>query len=178
ATGGRGETRLWDVSADRSVLAALARRGQRFRAADLARLWDDLAGADAGVAFRSGGELASAGDRAVSFLSDKVQPRGEVLRERLEGLIADLDSQSFKTREQATRELQSLGPLAENAVRAALGNRPSLEMRKRLEEVQSGLGGTLDAGTLRTLRAVEVLEVIDTPAARRLLGRLAEGTAL
>jgi hypothetical protein len=114
----------------------------------------------------------------VSFLSDKVRPRGEVPRERLEGLIADLDAPSFKKREQATRELQALGPLAENAVRAALGKRPSLEMRQRLERVQAGLGGTLDTETLRSLRAVEVLEVIGTAAARRLLGRLAEGTAL
>jgi len=175
-TGGSlGEARLWDVSTDGRVAAALARLDRHPSTAELLRLWDDLAAKDASLAFQAIRKMAAAGNAAVSLLSDKLTPRDETSLKRIEKLIAELDSPSFKTREQAMKELQTLGSLAETAVEAALEKRPTLEMRKRLEEVLSRLGSTPDAETLRMLRDLEVVETIGTPEARQLLERLARG---
>lgn len=146
--------------------------------AQLDELWADLGGADVPRAFRAIALLSRAGDRAVTLLNDKVKPRGEGFTKRLERLLAELDSRSFRTRQQAARDLESLGSLAETAIRDALAQMPSLEMRKRLEEVLEKLRTTPDSDSLRTLRAVEVLEVVGSVEARRVLERLAAGSPL
>jgi hypothetical protein len=56
--------------------------------------------------------------------------------------------------------------------------RPSLEIRRRIETLPTTLDDPVpEADTLRRLRAVVVLEHVGTPAARRVLRRLSEGTA-
>jgi hypothetical protein len=74
------------------------------------------------------------------------------------------------------RELEELGELAEAALRKMLAGKPSLEARRRAEELLEKLRGPLPAGErLRSLRAVEVLEHAGTESARELLTRLASG---
>jgi hypothetical protein len=95
---------------------------------------------------------------------------------RLTRLIADLDADAFELRQAASSELIRLGERAESAFRHALKNHPSLEARRRIEDVLSKLQpGPPPPEMLRALRAIEVLEHIGTPAASRCLEALAAG---
>ena len=72
--------------------------------------------------------------------------------------------------------LLKVGEQAVPALQKVLASSPPLETRKRVEELVDQLtGGTLTAEQLRVVRAVEALERIGTPEARRLLQTLAEG---
>src|SRR5262249_25187500 len=87
--------------------------------------------------------------------------------------IADLDSEQYEVREKATLRLLKLGRVAEAAVRKALEDPPSLEVRRRLERILVPLDDPLPSGdVLRALRAVAVLERMGNTDARRLLERL------
>ena len=86
--------------------------------------------------------------------------------------IADLDSELFKTREDAVRELEKLGDVAAPALRKAIAENPTLETKQRLESL---LEKYSSSQRLRTVRAVQALELLDTPTSRALLRRLAEG---
>ncbi len=54
---------------------------------------------------------------------------------RMHQLLADLDSDQFEVRDKAQGELVELGDLAEPSLRQALLNKPTLEVRKRVEAV-------------------------------------------
>lgn len=72
---------------------------------------------------------------AVDFLRGKLVSLKPVVDERLRQLIADLDSDIFAVREVATKELADIGEAAAPSMQAALRDKPSLESRKRLEEL-------------------------------------------
>jgi WD40 repeat protein len=143
--------------------------------AELPALWESLGRWDARAGHEALGRLAGAGDRAVAFLADRLRPAPRASADRLAHLVADLDSESFAVRRQAARELEDLGEVAEPALRRARTNGTSAEARRQVEVLLEKLPLTGSAARLRAFRAVEVLEVIDTPAARRLLERLAGG---
>jgi hypothetical protein len=91
-------------------------------------------------------------------------------------LIADLDSRTFAAREKASRELEALDKLVQPALRRALQGHPSPEVRMRVERLLAKLETAVASPEqLRSLRAVEALEHLGTPAARRLLAALAQG---
>jgi RNA polymerase sigma factor (sigma-70 family) len=142
----------------------------------LAKLWEDLAGADAGEAYRAVGVLAAAPEKAVPFLAERLGQLPTADAPQTQRLIADLDSDEFAVRERASGELARLGERAEPALRQALERGPSPEGRRRIQD----LLGKLDAagsspGTLSTVRAVEALEHAGTAEARQLLAKLARG---
>src|SRR5439155_790233 len=74
-------------------------------------------------------------------------------------LIEDLDDNRFSVRKKGTAELEQLAELAEPALRWVLGNKPSLEMRRRVEQLLEKVDGW-SGERLRTLRAITVLENI------------------
>jgi DNA polymerase-1 len=76
----------------------------------------------------------------------------------------------------ARDELEKLGEPAAPALRQALENKPSLEVRRRIEELLEK-AKTPTGENLRSLRAVQVLEHIGTDEARQVLKKLAEGAA-
>jgi RNA polymerase sigma factor (sigma-70 family) len=97
---------------------------------------------------------------------------------RLAGWLADLESDQYTTRQQATEELEKLGEAVELALRSALENRPPLESRCRIRWLLDRLRAerlSPPPERLRTMRAVEVLERIGTSQARQLLDLLARG---
>src|SRR5262249_9786878 len=117
-------------------------------------------------------------ERAVSFLGKQLQSIKPVDSKRIERLIADLDSAKFAVREQATKELEALGEHVGPALRKALPGNPSAEVRRRLETLLDRLEtGSLSVETVRQMRAVEALEPIGNPEARRLLDTLTTGPA-
>jgi hypothetical protein len=147
--------------------------------ADREALWADLAAEDAGPALTAVARLAAGGDAAVGLVAAKLAPVAAVGPERLRALVAELAHPRALTRERATAALAELGGLAEAPLRQAL-DRPEVpaELDRRAAELLSAIAaGALPPGQVRGLRAVEVLELIATPAARRELERLAAGAA-
>jgi hypothetical protein len=173
-------SRSWDTTA--LVWGLAAAGGQPAPAHDpltteeLQDLWAGLRDADAEKAHRAVAKLGAAPEQAVPFLGERLRPVPPVGPARLAELLANLDSDDFALRERGTRELKRLAELAEEAVRKALQAQPSPEMRRRLEDIVANLESPLPPPErLQTLRALEVLEQIGTPAARQVLERLSRG---
>jgi WD40 repeat protein len=142
---------------------------------DAGSLWADLASADAAAAYRASRGLASQGAKGVALIERHLKPVAAVSAERLAELIAGLDGAQFAVRQKATRELEELADLAEPALRAALEKGVSLEVRRRAQGLLNKLTLARSPDRLRQFRAVETLELLATPEARRLLQRLAGG---
>jgi hypothetical protein len=138
-------------------------------AEDRDRLWGALAG-DAKAANKAIYALAAAEPDAVADLGRRLQPV-PVAATPIDKLLADLDSDRFAVREEATKALERLGPAIEMEVRKALEGQSSAEARGRMERLLDGLR----ADVPRQRRAVAVLEAIGTLEARQVLRRLAGG---
>ncbi len=165
------QAHIWDVS----TLTGRQREVAERSPADLEADWKDLAG-DAKAGYAALGRLVSSPAGAVAFLGKQLQSIKPVDTKRIERLLADLDSDAFADRENATKELKALAEHAVPALRTALTGKPSLEMKRRLEALLDWLdGASLGADTVRQIRAVEALEFIGNPEARRLLVQLAAG---
>src|SRR5262249_17078692 len=79
-------------------------------------------------------------------------------------------------RERAVRELARLEGQAEQPLRRALEKKPTPEMEKRLKALLDQLATGPSAGPeLRVVRAMELLEQLDTSEARQLLDELSSG---
>jgi hypothetical protein len=104
-----------------------------------------------------------------------ITPLDERQQKQIEGLLADLDNESFTARQQAQSELEKMGPAIELALRKALEGKPSSEVRRCIEWVLEKVAGW-SGERLRTLRALEAIEHINTREARRVLESLASGT--
>lgn len=91
--------------------------------------------------------------------------------------IANLDSPRYAVREQAMKELVGVIAFARPAINAELDKKSiSLEMRERLEKLtESFEKPAVEAGILRPLRAIEILERINDDDARKHLKVLAAG---
>jgi hypothetical protein len=97
---------------------------------------------------------------------------------QLAGWIRDLDTESFKVRERARREIEKLGESAIPTLRRALADRPPLELQRRLRNILAAVEPkpiTASPARLRQVRAVQALESIATSDARRVLRTLAQG---
>jgi HEAT repeat protein len=117
--------------------------------------------------------LINAQDAAVALLRDRLPPAA-VDAELVTGLIRQLDSPKFADRQAAARELDAVADRATHQLQAALAETKSVEVRRSLQTALD----RLDSRTperLRTLRAVEALEHIGTPAAQAQLRKLAAG---
>jgi WD40 repeat protein len=172
STSADATTLVWDVS------DALPEepRPAKLPAKELDGLWEDLASADAAKAFRAIGLLASVPAQSVPLLHERLRPVAAPDAEKVAKLIADLDSAQFTVREKATKELEALDELAGPFLRKALQSEPPPEQRKRARELLDRIeqGGFSPEG-LRAWRALEVLERIGTPEARRVLQALSKG---
>jgi hypothetical protein len=96
---------------------------------------------------------------------------------KVTALITALDDDEFEVRDRASKELAQLGHETEPLLRAALERDVSPEVQRRVEALLAKLRlGDGQSRRLRWLRALEVLEQIGTPEARRVVESLAEGT--
>ena len=140
----------------------------------LQTLWRDLASADAAGAYEAVQTLARLPTGAVPFLL-AVHP---VSAEKLSRLMKELESETFDARASATKELAQMGKFAEASLRKLLAGKPSLEARRRAEELLELLADPVAMTEhLRLVRAVEVLEMIGTEPAKQVLHGIAEGAA-
>jgi WD40 repeat protein len=140
--------------------------------------WDNLTAEDARRAYQAMRTLVAAPERSIPFLRDRLRPVAAAEAEdddpkRIARLIADLDSDDFATRNQAAKELARLGTLAGPALRKAVPTTPSVEVKRRLEELLKDLGSpVLSSERLRAGRALEVLELVGNDEARQALEAL------
>ncbi len=171
ASGGGDSTVLvWDLSGRyRSGRLVPARRS----AAEMKALWADLA-EDSARAFRAVEALAATTpDDVVPFLKDRLRPEPTAEPRQVAAWIRQLDSASFKAREEARRQLEKQRLAAGAALRQALATAPNLEMHRRLKDLLEKLEPSQSPALLRVLRALSVLEMIGTPEARQVLAGLA-----
>jgi RNA polymerase sigma factor (sigma-70 family) len=168
-SGGNDTTVLvWDLGGHAGALSA----------DELHARWDDLRGDDAPRAYRAVRQLASAPAAAVGLLREHVKPIAPADEQRVAALIAALDSNDFTVRQKAGADLEQLGDLCAGACRKALAGRPALEVRRRLEALldkQAAAARHPSPERRRGLRALEILELVGTDDARRLLATLASG---
>jgi RNA polymerase sigma factor (sigma-70 family) len=154
---------LWDVTAEAATPATPA---------TLDAEWQALRGDDAARAYRAVWALARAPRLSVSVLAEKLRPASADPTE-LGRLAADLDADSFATREQAAKALATHGEAAVPALRRLLAARPSPEARKAAERLLEAAENSPDA--LRAVRGVQALEYAGTAETRRALAELAGG---
>jgi WD40 repeat protein len=166
-----GEILVWDLAPSTWPIRQTARERSRDR---FDALWSDLA-RDARTAYRAVSSLAASPAWSVPLLDAHLHPVA-LGSKRIEKLIADLDDDRYEVREAASRELPQLRCAVEPSLRRVLADKPSLEMRRRLENILTEPKHPT-AENLRTQRAIAVLERIGTPEARRILEKLSKGAA-
>jgi dipeptidyl aminopeptidase/acylaminoacyl peptidase len=173
ASGSHDSTALvWDVTglAERQIQAA------RLTSGELTACWQSLASTDAARAYQVMRTLAAAPEQTVPFLGGRLreQIRKSPDSQQVARLLAELDSDDFHVRSQATKKLEKLAEAVEPALRQALKNKPSVEARRRIQQLLETMHPEgVSPRLLRWSRVVEVLEWIDNPATRELLRKLA-----
>jgi hypothetical protein len=176
--GGAAGTRL--TVAAKAALDRLPQAGAKTgtRPGGVETLWSDLASEDGVAAFGALRRLAAVPGEAVPLVRQQLKPV-QLDAQRLDQLLADLDSNEFAVRQKATGELEQLGELAEPGLKRMLASQPPLETRKRIEQLLAKLAGKQapSGGMLRTARAIELLERIHTAEACAVLQSLASGAA-
>jgi hypothetical protein len=164
-----GSVSIRDVTSQFASAAAI----QAVKAREADDLWKDMGSSDAAVAFRAMVRLANVAIQAPELL--RVRAARPVLdTARVRKLLDALDHDEFGTREQAVDELTDLGEDVRPVLEKALGDKPSPEVRRRLQRVLDKLGEPKPSPSqLRLARSVEVLERLGTAEARKVLEFLA-----
>ncbi|WP_020469922.1 WD40 repeat domain-containing protein [Zavarzinella formosa] len=160
---------LWAVS----VLPPLERKASILPKG----LWDDLAG-DSVTAYHAIRILTNNPTDAVSFLKDRMRPAPPTDPMAIARWVTELDNNRFAVRERAGVELAKLRHLALPALQAGLKAKPGAEAQGRIEKLLAAVKirrPDLAGDELREVRAVEALEAVATPEAKRLLESLAKG---
>jgi RNA polymerase sigma factor (sigma-70 family) len=163
---------VWDV-------ARLCPKGrpepEKLAQQDLEPAWRELLDEDGTQVYRTIWRLAADG-ASVSLLQKHLKPVPAVDAKQLARLLADLDSDDFSVRQKAASDLERLGEAAEPGLRKALDGKPSAEVRRQVTVLLEQLvEKELKGERLRSLRALEVLELAGTTEARQLLEALAKG---
>jgi RNA polymerase sigma factor (sigma-70 family) len=145
---------------------------------EIEKLWTDL-GSTSPSRARAAVQRLARHPGAVGLVAKRFRP--PPADAKLAALLDDLDSDTFAKREEAARQIRAYGSKAESALRRTLAKPPSLEMRRRIENLLSemtlpSLNLPLSGDRLRGVRAIEVLERAGNTAARSLLQAWAEQT--
>jgi WD40 repeat protein len=160
---------LWDVY---GVIRDERNAAPVLKTEELERFWSALADGDARTAFAAIARMTAAPPQSVPFLKAHTHPVVAADAKQLAVLLADLDSEQFTVRDKAAHELERLGESALPALKKAQSETTSIEVRRRVEQL---LAKQQTIAHLREVRAIEVLEHIATPEARKLLSDLASG---
>ena len=161
---------IWDAArAGRDPAITFNRR----TAADLESLWKQLS---SNVDYYKGViGIAYSGDQGVDFIAEKLELTAN--GGAVEKLLVDLDSDQFDVREKATLALIKVGSAIQSKLKSIHAATDSLEVRKRTERILAALPPEAARSLLTAPRAVEALETIGTPEAKRVLKQLAAGVA-
>jgi hypothetical protein len=160
----------WDVRGTRSCADPLP--------ADYtaARAWADLADHDTAVGFRGMQYFAGRPAAAVEVFRTKVPPAAAVNEDRVRLLAAGWGDGSFAEREKTTQALRPFAGRARAVFEELAATDPSAEVRARSARLLAD-AATYTAEELRAVRAVEVLDWVDTPEGRAVIDAWAAGAA-
>jgi RNA polymerase sigma factor (sigma-70 family) len=160
---------VWKVSA-----RELTHKGPavELSAKDLAELWTDLGSADYEKVDNAWRNLGAGGDHAIPFLGQQIRavavPPVDI--KAIEKWVAELDAESYATREKAAKELSAAGELAIVPLQRLLEKPPSIEAAKRAETIlQKVAEPVLTPDRRRALEAITLLEQLGTAKAIALL---------
>jgi WD40 repeat protein len=167
---------IWDVS---KLAPAKKREPRTLSSQDLQICWADLLSPDSAKALLSMDMLAEAPVETVALLkAELTKPPPPLNVKQIEQWLSELDHGRYAVRQRATGELAKLGDDGQTFFENALKNNPSPEARRRLYELLERTGERyLTAEKLRTIRGIELLDRLDSPAAREVLQYLAKGPA-
>jgi WD40 repeat protein len=161
---------LWDLT---GYAIPGGDRPETLSPARLNECWADLLTPDAAKAYRAIRTLAADPGRAVPFVAKRTQPARPVDGARVARLVAALDAETFRERENAETELTESGlAVAEPALKKLRDGSGPAEGKRRA----GALLERLAAERLRLRRALTALEYCNTPEARRALEVLANGS--
>ncbi len=158
------EVVIWDTEVAFGPLPVVDASKQR----DLR--WAELTSDDALLAYRALAALSHAPE-ADALALNRLRP-SDANAARVAGLLRDLDSDTYTTREAARRSLEVLGQAAGPFLRKALAAKPSVEVKARLTELVRRLDGPKAWG--RDGRALDLLERRGTKEACRVLEAIAK----
>jgi hypothetical protein len=156
---------IWDVAGLAGDRAAPSEQA-------LARMWEDFS-AEAPLAYAAVCQGAAAGNAGVTALEGKLTPIASVDVRKFDDLVRQLDSEQFADRQRASQTLADLGMAAEPLLRRTAERTKSVEVRAGVNRLLTRLEPELRRGA----HAIEMLEMIGSEPARRLLGQVAKGSA-
>jgi WD40 repeat protein len=178
---GRG---IYSGSADTSILlwdtTGLSKEGAfpalSMDQPQLKSVWLDLASQDASRGHQALWKVVAAAKEGVPFLGAQLyllDPK------RVDQLFADLNSEQYKVRTDATKELEKYGIWMKGRLLAVHKSPPTLEVQRRVDQMLAKLDvpGTLslEQERLRVRRVLLIMEQTATPEARAVLEKLAGG---
>jgi WD40 repeat protein len=168
-----GTAVLWDVTGLLRDGKTQAIESSRLK---LESLWAALA-KDAANAHRAIWHLAAVAEQSVPFLAEQLEAqKGFDDPKRIAQLIGELSNDKFTVRARAADDLEALGRLVKNDLQKELDGRPSLDVRKRVEQLLERMETVqVPPLWLRAMRAIEVLERCNTLEARQALQKLGDG---
>jgi len=173
---GDGTVLVWDLApAGRSAKAEPKDLDDKA----LGALWSDLAGENSRP-YEAMWILGESPRQALPFFKEHVKSLQGVDPNLVQRLLAELDDSDFETREKAAKELAKMRYEIAPALRKALEGQIPMETRKRVQEIVDLLPAqSIATGeTVRTVRAIQVLERIGTKEACEILHKIAGGAAL
>jgi hypothetical protein len=172
--GGTGMNALiWDIS-----LAGSAPASPDPTPDEQAKLWAALLEISAATSLPAMRQLAAHPNIAVALFRGALKPVTSAPENAvLDRLFSELNDGKFSVRESAYRQLDDLGERAVVGLKLRLAKVSSAEARTRLMRLLAKYDPVASTPELmREARALEILEQIDTTAARALLKELAAGT--
>lgn len=137
-------------------------------------LWKQLA-EEAPIAYPAAWALVALPQRAVALLKEKVHTVPKVEPGEVNRLVTSLGSDTFAERDKANQRLRQLGFRAKAALLKGLVDMPTLEKKRRIEKLLGELEKQPSSEQLRDLRAVAVLDNLNTSESEAILETLARG---
>lgn len=158
-----------------ALLWSLRPKTEPLENTDPETLWKRLQHGDPKVVHRTYWQLIDNPDVSVPLIARHLEPAKPTLTaDRVQRLIAKLDSDSFEEREAATEMLKPLARMIEPTLKAALDKSTSAEKSRRLGIILAEIDHETPEDVLQK-RACAILEKIATPEADGLLKKLASG---
>jgi hypothetical protein len=163
------------LTASRANAYLWALRPNMTGAPDAARLWADLAGADAAKAYRAIWACADRPELVCRMLADKIGGPVVLDIQQVRQWIHLLDSSVFAERDKATRELSARGRSVEPWLQQARAGSTSLETRLRVERLLQHIPQEPTAEEVAQQRALQALELMNNADARAAFRAWAKG---
>ena len=131
-----GSAVVWDISRIEPERPPV----RKLTPEQVATVWGGLAHEKAADGYQAMRLAIEGGPQVIDLLRERLEKVAAVDDKRLAKLIADLDADEFETRENATKELETIGVVVVPELRKVLKGSPSAEACQRVE----GLLGKLD----------------------------------